>query len=762
MSKTVQCIDSKWENQRWYVIGGWTSKTLLGVDEPNMSETTTKIVQESDLPLDTWIVVKNETTGEHGWQYANSFQSFSSPSATQNKTDFVRRRQWVCRRLQEVANVVVERPVRIIPLASEANAKSENDDDADQAEQVNAQQVMANNKSAVLCHNKTHSTLFVNLYEAGANGLLVKQKRPGSFAELHFGDNCLIEGLIEEDAKAEPPHVIMAAQEAKLTDVLALSTLDDSGVCRVPFTSSDRVLYVVWNSSQTRLKCLTPFKWTMHRHSSFWLNQQHNSPMSRPQQRAYVANREQPCEEEREFVNRRMQYAFDSLSRFLDTPIVQNADEKSIDERDVPRIGFCYSGGGCRALISGLGFTKGAEKIGLYDSVLYSSGLSGGAWFQSVWFQREHTVDTEALHTQLRQNLTSEPFLMSPTTTKLVYDTYIRTCAFKPQNSTSLADLYGLMIAQQWFKQYGDNRLQKFLSLQDELMESSNRPLPIYNAVHPNPQLTGGYDWMEFSPFEVRSLDSSLAIPTWSFGRKFENGVSVNVCPEQCLGVLMGMWGSAFCASIEEMDRNVGHQARLLFTMVKALSSTRLVPPPLNYNWCYGMANSALSSQSTVELVDAGVCVNAPLPPLLWGPRHLDVVFVFDARPTDFDKHDSKDVLRRLELYAAAKGMKIPPITYLNVGVNTFTVFMDEKDLEAPVLVYMPLVKNDTYDSSFDPATASWADFTKFSYDPSRFDKLCGLTEANMIQNKDNIKALLLKIAARKRELRLQREANAE
>ena len=59
-----------------------------------------------------------------------------------------------------------------------------------------------------------------------------------------------------------------------------------------------------------------------------------------------------------------------------------------IDARDLPRIGFCYSGGGVRALINGLGATLGADAIGLHDAVLYSSGLSGGSWFLALFTQR--------------------------------------------------------------------------------------------------------------------------------------------------------------------------------------------------------------------------------------------------------------------------------------------------------------------------------------------------------------------------------------
>lgn len=85
------------------------------------------------------------------------------------------------------------------------------------------------------------------------------------------------------------------------------------------------------------------------------------------------------------------------------------------------------------------------------------------------------------------------------------------------------------------------------------------------------------------------------------------------------------------------------------------------------------------------------------------------------------------------EILAEAKGFKIPPIRYENLGTETCTVvcstvsfvwisygfflqFTDPENDGVTTLVYMPLCKNDAHDPKFDPDVESWAKFDVFSY----------------------------------------------
>ena len=53
------------------------------------------------------------------------------------------------------------------------------------------------------------------------------------------------------------------------------------------------------------------------------------------------------------------------------------------------------------------------------------------------------------------------------------------------------------------------------------------------------------FQWFELSPYEVGCDELAAYVPTWAFGRKFEEGTSVVGLPEQSLSLLIGLCVSA-------------------------------------------------------------------------------------------------------------------------------------------------------------------------------------------------------------------------
>ena len=86
---------------------------------------------------------------------------------------------------------------------------------------------------------------------------------------------------------------------------------------------------------------------------------------------------------------------------------------------------------------------------------------------------------------------------------------------------------------------------------------------------------TLAYEWWEFSPFEIAPLKPlsqphasaaqattkagvvsiGEACPSWAFGRRFVNGVSVDVTAggEGSIGLYMGLFGAAFNATVNHV-----------------------------------------------------------------------------------------------------------------------------------------------------------------------------------------------------------------
>lgn len=112
------------------------------------------------------------------------------------------------------------------------------------------------------------------------------------------------------------------------------------------------------------------------------------------------------------------------------------------------------------------------------------------------------------------------------------------------------------------------------LSNQRFYLSSGANPLPIYAAVrHEIPledekvkgetmdaarekaKQEAWFQWFEFTPYELFCEEFEAGIPSWSIGRHFQMGRSVNrdnrpPLPELRLPLLMGIWGSAFCATV--------------------------------------------------------------------------------------------------------------------------------------------------------------------------------------------------------------------
>ena len=119
------------------------------------------------------------------------------------------------------------------------------------------------------------------------------------------------------------------------------------------------------------------------------------------------------------------------------------------------------------------------------------------------------------------------------------------------------------------------------LSNQRSYLSNGANPLPIYAAVrHEIPleeqeskeekakgettdatkemaKQKAWFQWFEFTPYEFFCEEIEAGIPSWSIGRHFQMGRSVihddrSPLPELRIPFLMGIWGSAFCATVRD------------------------------------------------------------------------------------------------------------------------------------------------------------------------------------------------------------------
>lgn len=381
------------------------------------------------------------------------------------------------------------------------------------------------------------------------------------------------------------------------------------------------------------------------------------------------------CEEEKEYLARRRKVARMALAKYLDIP------EKDIHPDDVPTIAMCGSGGGMRALIAGMGSMIATEEDGLFDCITYTSGVSGTCWLQSLYLTSFANGSAQNLLEHLKVKAgthiayppTAFQALTTLPTSKYLLSGLVEKLKGDKTADIGLVDLYGLLLSARYLVPRGDLGVSDKdfkLSNQREYLRYGQLPLPIYTTIrHEIPDLDGTgnvsesdkeiakkeawFQWYEMTPYEFFCEEFSAGIPTWALGRKFKNGKDVAPecgfhLPELRMPLLMGIFGSAFCATLSHYWREIkpmvkgmsgfGAVDNMVAGRNEDLEKVHPINPASIPNFAYGMHGrlpkttpKSIYDNEYIQLMDAGMSNNLPIYPLLRPGRNVDIVLAFDA-----------------------------------------------------------------------------------------------------------------------------------
>jgi len=461
----------------------------------------------------------------------------------------------------------------------------------------------------------------------------------------------------------------------------------------------------------------------------------------------------------------------------------------NLDPGDVLEIAFSCSGGGWRAMCCALGSCIGAKKIGLLDSTMYISSLSGSTWFLGPWLStgldieeyKERAIDVASKGIDLRKISDIGP---------IIDNLWVKFAYNQPLN---VIDLYGALLGNALLRDLGKDPHQVYLTGQRAVISDGDFPMPIYTATLG--ERRKAEFWFEFTPYEAGSRWLCSYVPSWAFGRHFSRGISLNDAPEQSLGFLMGIYGSAFALDFEDMYDRVLQKiecpsflqnipfAQTVFAAIKRVFSNLAYATDLGDiriawsrvpNFVYKMNGVPHSSYKDLKLVDAGLDFNNPVfatyrrPPFGDAP---DILFIFDAGSSI-----SYNELKRLVDYARYNGLKFPKIEYFEAGKQIMAVFKDDHDLEVPVVIYMPRVNGISlvqkshyklwYDNYLDlldgfdiekAISSGFAGTFNFNYTKRQTRQLIAATEFNIVYVADKIKEIMLDRIEAKRHWRLRK-----
>jgi cytosolic phospholipase A2 len=372
-------------------------------------------------------------------------------------------------------------------------------------------------------------------------------------------------------------------------------------------------------------------------------------------------------------INRRADKAHVALEKLLGRKLDLNA---------MPRIAVVMSGGGMRAATCAYALFAGLHDIGLLDAVLYAAALSGSTWFLSHYLMAG--LPLEDYEEQFMKAITESHLLSTTAVTSSLWQKFIF------DQPIGMIDIYGVFIANTFFR-YLDNDLARqrlrFSALEGQL-QRGDWVFPLCTAI----ETTFGYNWFTFTPYEIGSETTDAFIPTWSFGRKFSKGKSIDRAPEQSVGFFMGFWGSAVSGSVYQMLKASEAELSPMFgrileeSLVESGVGRQQIVPIKIFNPFYGSNVITYKNQSKLTFLDAGYAFNLPFPPVLNRKRNIDVIIAMDA---SVDVHQGANELKKAERYAREKHYPFPPVDYKAITQKPVSIFRDDHNPGCPILIYI-------------------------------------------------------------------------
>ncbi|KHN97895.1 cytosolic phospholipase A2 zeta [Metarhizium album ARSEF 1941] len=391
---------------------------------------------------------------------------------------------------------------------------------------------------------------------------------------------------------------------------------------------------------------------------------------------AQVRVSSQLCDDEKEFLARRKRVIKVALAKYL------GLDEHDIHPDDIPTIAMCGSGGGLRALVAGTGSLIASDEDGLFDCVTYTAGVSGSCWLQTLLNSSisggnlqmllEHLKNRTSVH--IAYPPVAFQSLLSMPTSKYLLSGLVEKLRGDPKAHFGLVDVYGLLLGARFLVPKGElsvNEKDFKLSNQRDAIKFGDRPLPIYTVVrHEIPQTEESnrgptekekkrakeeswFQWYEITPYEFFCEEFGAGIPTWAMGRKFNNGRDVPPetgfhLPEIRVPLLMGVFGSAFCATLSHYYKEIKPLVLSISGLSGVdqfvsgrdddLSKVHPIDPATVPNFAYQMHGKlpditpkSIYEKEYIQLMDAGMSNNLPIYPLLRPGRHVDILIAFDA-----------------------------------------------------------------------------------------------------------------------------------
>ncbi|KAI8612284.1 acyl transferase/acyl hydrolase/lysophospholipase [Chytriomyces sp. MP71] len=447
---------------------------------------------------------------------------------------------------------------------------------------------------------------------------------------------------------------------------------------------------------------------------------------------------------------------------------------ESVALQHVPTVAIAASGGGSRAMIATLASLNELNSIGVLDTVSYLAGVSGSTWSLAHMYNHANPTNSprsalQAARLSLSKNVLNPlPLLENPPTIALatLMERFRTT-----KSKLNVVDLFGVLLSAAFLETTRNSlSLQAVSGVAPSLRSTGvgslglaprismqtgggvadgTSPMPIYSCVtYSGEGAREQYQWVEFSPYEMgfisaHDMQDGVWIPTRAFGRAFRGGISASDDAEVSLGIMLGVFGSAFTANLHRIIQEIESDIpKDVLDRVRSLLKDRMdfhaISPSHFPNPSFRLKhfNDPITNSEYIPLMDSGMDNSLPIAPLLHPSRKVDIIIVLDASG-DIGSHP---FLQRAEQYANMRNTTL--------GLPSFnltrTHVPDGSAKGGVQVVYIPLMG--------DAAKQWYAKAANFVWSPWQVDAIAELAAGHVLSAQKEIVDLIANVYAKKRD----------
>eukprot|EP00076_Gallus_gallus_P021531 XP_015142595.1 cytosolic phospholipase A2 epsilon isoform X1 [Gallus gallus] len=522
------------------------------------------------------------------------------------------------------------------------------------------------------------------------------------------------------------------------------------------------------------------------------------------------------CAEEKDFICKRKKVVAAALKNVL------QLDEDLQEDEQVPVVAVMTTAGGVRSMTSMFGSLLALQELGVLDCISYISGLSATTWTMAKLYEDANwsQKDLRGPIDDIRKYVIKSKLHCFSTDHLKYYEKEL--CERKLEgHKLSFTDLWGLFIDSMLHNEENTHKL----SDQQLAVNQGQNPLPIYLSLNVRDKFStlDFKEWVEFTPYEVGALKYGAFVRSEDFGSEFFMGHLMKKIPESRICFLEGTWSNIFSQSFMDVVYLSGHsedfwhrwtrgtehdieehpalptrphEQTTCLSLPKGYLSNALREmmtgrPVVSYyhNFIKGLQlhNKYLENESFcmwkdtvldsspnqlnamgdyLKLVDTAFFINTSCPPFLRPERKVDVILHLN-----YSGGSQTLPLDLFSEYCLEQGIPFP-CTELSCEDREHLkeCYVFEDNLEAPILVYFPLVC-DTFQRYKAPnVERSPAEMEKgrvdvsncfapygtgqLTYTEGNFNKLLNLCNYNILNNKRLILQALKTAVERKKRFK--------